>query len=68
MLSLPLFLDVASGVFLVVNAVEQNNPQYFSQMAFKQKRECMCVSCGSLFFLIVSHLMPSIDKNAILIN
>jgi hypothetical protein len=63
MLSFPLFLDVANGVFLVVNAVEQKNPQYFSQMTFEKK-----VSRGSLFFLTVSHLMSSTDRNAILID
>jgi hypothetical protein len=60
MLSFSLFVDVASGVFSVVTAVEQKNPQYLSQMTFKQKREYVCHVAACSFSLCRTWCHPLI--------
>jgi hypothetical protein len=61
MLSFPLFLDVASCVFLMMTAVEQKNPQYFSQMTFEQKGEYICHMEACSFSMCCTWCHPLIE-------
>jgi hypothetical protein len=51
----------------VINALAEKNPQYFLKLSSNSHKYS---SCESLFFPLnigISHLMPSLDRNTVLL-